>query len=112
MARRDKKTSARQEDIDSAVGSYLRADGPRAYRNAYDDAKRMKEAGTHPGEIRGTLRRTPHKEEYSAADSARCADQKKIHNTVEQNLCDAARTGVEDALADRPANYHPPLGHR
>jgi hypothetical protein len=101
----------RQEKIDSAVASCLRADGPKAYREAYDAAKLLKEKGKHPDEIREAVRRTPHKQAYSAEDSPQRGDQKKIHNTVEDYLCDAARQGAEDALADRAPEYQSPPGY-
>lgn len=99
---------ARQEDIDRAIGSHVRLDGPRTYCEAHDAVKRMKAAGKTPDEIREALRRPRHKQEYSTVDTPQRADQKKIHNSVEGHLTDAARQGVEDALADRPAKYAPP----
>lgn len=101
----------RQENIDSAVGSYLRAHGPRTYREAHDTAKRLAGAGKQPDEICETLRRAPRIHEYSAEDSLEWADQKEIDNSVERYLCDAARQGIEDALAGRAPNYKSPPGY-
>ncbi|SRR5581483_8822873 len=102
---------ARQEDIDRAVGSQLRLDGPRIYQEAYDATKRMKVDGKTPDDIRRAQRRTTHRQGYSAEDSPQRTDQKKIHNTVEDYLTDAAKRGVEDALADLPGNYTLPPGY-
>lgn len=102
---------ARQEDIDSAVGSHLRCDGERTYRQTYEQAKRRLDSGERAEQIRESLHREPDLQEFSAEDSPSISDYKTIHNRVEEHLCRIIDQAIDDALAGRKLNYQHPPGY-
>ncbi|MCA9068415.1 MAG: hypothetical protein KDA84_05810 [Planctomycetaceae bacterium] len=101
----------RQEQIDSAVASYLRADGARTYHQSYEAAKRKLEAGENSEKIRQALHNEPDLQTYSGEDSPPTSDYKKIHNRVQHYLSRIADQAVDDALLGRPSNYQSPPGY-